>query len=146
MMNKPQKITLVLATRNAHKVEELTAILADLPVTVRSLKDYPDAPEVEETGSTFAVNATLKATAIAAATGELALADDSGLVVDALDGAPGIYSNRFAGPDATDVQKYEKVLLLLQDVPEEKRTARFVAAVTLTAPDGWTRTVTGVCE
>lgn len=137
---------LVLATRNAHKAVEIRALLADLPLEVRSPADYPEIPDVEETGATFAENADLKAQAIAAATGQLALADDSGLVVDALDGAPGIYSSRFAGPGATDQQKNEKLLALLKDVPESQRAARFVAAVSIASPDGRVQSVTATCE
>ncbi len=137
---------LVLATRNANKVREIRQILADLPVEVCSLLDYRSVPDVEETGTTFAENAVLKARAAAEATGEVAMADDSGLAIDALDGAPGVYSNRFAGPDATDRDKIDKVLALLRDVPAERRTARFVAAVAVASPDGRVETVAGTCE
>ncbi|MBI3944605.1 MAG: XTP/dITP diphosphatase [Armatimonadetes bacterium] len=138
--------TLVLATRNAYKVGELRALLADLPVAIRSLADYPAVPDVPETGATFAENAALKARAVAAATGHLALADDSGLVVDALGGAPGIRSSRFAGPGATDRDRVDRVLALMKDVPEERRAARFVAAVAVAAPGGEARTVVAACE
>ena len=141
-----QESTIVLATRNAGKIREMRAILADLPVRVESLAEHPQVPEVEETGATFAEKAELKARAVAAATGRVAVADDSGLVVDALDGAPGVYSSRFAGPDASDEEKNEKVLALMRDVPEEQRTARFVAAIAVARPDGTVRTVTGACE
>lgn len=137
---------LVLATRNAGKVREMQALLAGLPVEVRSLGDYPDVPEVEESGSTFAENAELKARAVAAHTGELALADDSGIEVDALDGAPGVRSARFAGADASDEERNARLLELLEGVPPERRTARYVAAVTLAGPDGRAETVTGTCE
>ena len=90
---------LVIATKNPGKAREMARILADAPYEIVSLADYPDAPEVEETGSTFAENAASKAMAYARFTGELTLADDSGLEVDALDGAPGVYSSRFAPSD-----------------------------------------------
>lgn len=137
---------IVLATRNRKKVDELRALLADMPVRVLSLSDFPDLPETPETGVTFAENAEIKAKAAAHATGRIALADDSGLEVDALGGQPGVYSNRFAGPGATDRDKYERVLDLLEGVPDEKRTARFRAAVAISTPDGETVVVEGTCE
>jgi XTP/dITP diphosphohydrolase len=137
---------LVVATRNKKKLEELKSLLADLPIEVRSLLDFPNLPETPETGSTFAENAELKAKAAAQATGRVALADDSGLEVDALGGQPGILSNRFAGPDATDQDKYTRILELLEGVPDEERTARFKAAVAIATPEGETVLVEGACE
>jgi len=137
---------LVLATRNMHKVEELKSLLADASVQVLSLRDFPDMPEVEETGVTFAENAELKAKATVQATGKIALADDSGLEVDALNGEPGVYSNRFGGPGATDADKYMRILELLEGVPDEKRTARFRASIAISTPAGDTFIVDGVCE
>ena len=137
---------LVVATRNADKVREIGEVLAGLPVRLRSLADLPGAPDVPETGATFEENAGLKAHAVAAATGEVALADDSGLVVDALGGAPGVYSNRFAGPGATDQEKNQRVLGMLKDVAPERRAARFVAAIAIASPDGRAQSVTAACE
>lgn len=137
---------LVVATRNQKKLTELQELLADMPVAVRSIADFPDAPEVEETGETFAENAELKARSAAEATGHIALADDSGLEVDALGGDPGVRSNRFAGPDASDRDKYLLILDLLKGVPDEKRTARFRAAVAIATPEGETVVVEGKCE
>ena len=137
---------LVLATRNPKKTEELKALLGDVPATVHSLTDFPEIPETAETGATFAENAKLKARATALATGRLALADDSGLEVDALGGRPGVYSNRFAGPEASDRDKYTRILELLKGVPDEERTARFKAAVAISTPEGETVVVEGTCE
>ena len=117
-----------------------------MPITVLSLLDFPDVPETPETGTTFAENAELKAKAAAQATGLIALADDSGLEVDALGGQPGILSNRFAGPEATDQDKCMRILELLDGVPDEERTARFKAAVAIATPQGETVLVEGACE
>lgn len=124
---------LVVATKNEGKAREVAAILADLPFEVVSLADYPDAPDVEETGSTFVENARIKATAYAEFTGELTLADDSGLEVDALDGAPGVFSSRFA---PTTPERNAKLLDLMRDVPDDERTARFRCAIAVAAPGG----------
>ena len=109
----------------------MARILADAPYEIVSLADYPDAPEVEETGSTFAENAASKAMAYARFTGELTLADDSGLEVDALDGAPGVYSSRFAPSDRAQL----KLLRLMKDVPDHLRAARFRCAIAIAEPD-----------
>ena len=137
---------LVLATRNPKKIEEIKPLLGDLPVRILSLRDFPEIPETAETGATFAENAESKARAAAHATGRIALADDSGLEVDALGGQPGVYSNRFAGPAASDRDKYMHVLELLEGVPDKQRTARFRAAVAVSTPDGETVVVEGTCE
>lgn len=134
---------LVIATKNEGKAREIREILADLPYEVVSLKDYPDAPEVEETGTTFADNAILKAEAYAKYTGELTLADDSGLEVDALGGAPGVYSSRFA---PTDPERIAKLLELMRDVPDEKRTARFRCVIAIAEPGGKVTTREGTVE
>jgi XTP/dITP diphosphohydrolase len=130
---------LVIATKNAGKSREIAAVLAGLPFEVVSLDEYPDAPEVEETGSTFAENAALKAHAYAAYTGELTLADDSGLEVDALDGAPGVMSSRFA---PSDPERISKLLDLMRDVPDGRRSARFRCAIAVASPEG----LVGECE
>ena len=142
---------LMLATGNPGKVVELRDILAlhrDLAgVSLLTPRDWPTLlPHVAETGVTFTENARLKADALAAATGLPALADDSGLCVDALGGAPGLHSARWAGAGASDADRNEKLLLALADVPPERRTARFVCAATLAVPGGETWTAEGVCE
>lgn len=133
---EPIKKTLVLATRNAGKIKELEALLAGYGLHVLGLGDFPDIGEIEETGVTFAENSLLKARTVAQATGLVALADDSGLVVDALDGAPGVYSARYSGEGATDERNNAKLLDVLKDVPEENRGCRFVSVVAAVAPNG----------
>lgn len=128
---------LVIATKNAGKVQEIVDALADLPFEVVSLQDYPDAPEVEETGASFAENAILKAVAYADFTGELTLADDSGLEVDALDGAPGVFSSRYA---PTVPQRNAKLLDAMKNVPDDRRAARFRCVVAIVEPGGTART------
>ena len=120
--------TLVIASGNAGKIREFQGLLQALPVTVRP---QPEGLEVEETGSTFAANARLKAQAVAATTGEWALADDSGLSVDALDGAPGVHSARYA---PTDPERIARLLKALNG--SEQRQAHFCAALCIAAPDG----------
>ncbi len=143
-------LRLMLATGNAGKVRELTDLLAlhlDMAgVLLLTPRDWPSPlPDVAETGATFAENARLKADALAAATGLPALADDSGLCVDALNGAPGLYSARWAGADATDADRNAKLLLSIAGVPPERRTARFVCAAALAVPGAGTVTAEGVC-
>lgn len=133
---EPLKKTLVLATRNAGKIKELEALLAGYGLTVLGLGDFPHIGEIEETGTTFAENAALKARTVAQATGLVALADDSGLEVDALGGAPGVYSARYSDPDATDEKNNLKLLDALKDVPEAKRGCRFISLVAAMAPNG----------
>ena len=126
---------LLVATANPGKVRELADILADLPVTLVGLRDLPgEPPEVEEAGETFLDNARLKARAYAAWSGLPALADDSGLEVDALGGAPGVHSARYAGPRASDADNLAKLLEELERVPDDKRSARFRCAALLTDP------------
>jgi len=137
---------LVVATRNPKKRQELAALLRDMPVEVLGLDAFPGAPEVEETGATFADNARLKAEAAARHTGLWAIADDSGLEVDALGGRPGVFSARFAGPGATDAANNELLLTLLEGVPPEKRQARFRCAIAIASPQGETWVDEGVCE
>ena len=125
----------VLATRNAHKVAELGQILGALGLAIElvGLDAYPEAPEVSETGATFAANALLKAEAVSAATGQPAIADDSGLCVDALNGMPGIFSARWAGGGG-DAANLDLVLAQIADVPDERRGAAFVCAAVLALP------------
>ena len=137
--------TLLIATHNQGKLREYRALLADLPLKVVNLDEAGVDFDVDETGTTFAENALLKARAYAAATGLLTWADDSGLEVDALDGAPGVYSARYAGPDATDEDRYRKLLHTLAAQPDAPRTARFRCVVALVTPDGAAYTTDGVC-
>ena len=134
---------IVLATRNKKKIEEIKRITADLPITILSLDNYPDCPETVEDRDSFEGNATKKAVEVCRCTGKPALADDSGLEVDALHGAPGVYSARYAGSGANDVMNYEKLLSELKNVPAWERTARFVCCMALAFPDGTVRTFLG---
>ena len=127
---------LLIATGNPHKVEAIQRILGDAPFELVTLSEFPDIEEPEETGTTFLANALLKSRYYCQATGLPALADDSGLEVDAMDGQPGVYSACFAGGDTPHSVKMAKVLELLADVPEEKRTARFRCVAAITFPDG----------
>ncbi len=135
---------LVLATRNRHKVEEIRAILAGLDVDLSSFLEYPDIPDVVEDGATLEKNAIKKARAVADATGLPALADDTGLEVDALGGAPGVRSARYAGDEPDYERNNEKLLRELEGVPDGERRARFRCVVALAVPGGDTRTVEGV--
>ncbi|MCG9130666.1 RdgB/HAM1 family non-canonical purine NTP pyrophosphatase [Candidatus Poribacteria bacterium] len=140
---------LVLATHNQGKVKELTKMLRSdagtlQQIEVVSLKAYPDAPEVVEDGETYMENAAKKASAIAEYTGCLALADDAGLEVDALNGAPGINSKRWAGEDATDAIRIAKLLQALEGSTD--RRARFIAAIAVVHPNSVPKGVLGVCE
>jgi XTP/dITP diphosphohydrolase len=139
---------IVLATRNKKKIEEIRRITAGLPINVLSLDDFPHCPEVMEDRDTFEGNALKKAVEVSRCTGKPALADDSGLEVDALDGAPGVYSARYA-PDASsgnDPRNYEKLLNDLREVPEGKRNARFVCCMALAFPDGKNEIFFGYAE
>ena len=131
---------IVLATRNAHKVVELRQILADLVeeigLEIVGVSEFPDVEDVLEDGVTFAENATLKAVAVARATGLPAIADDSGLAVDVLGGAPGIFSARWAGEHGGDRANVDLLLSQLVDVRDEHRAAGFVCAAALAMPDG----------
>jgi len=144
--SSPGSATVVLATRNAGKIKELNALLAGLGVTVVGLADFPAIGDIPETGETFLENARIKARAVCQATGLTSLADDSGLCVDALAGAPGVRSARFAGEGATDAANNAKLLAAMAHVPEADRTCRFVSVVVATAPDGRELTAEGVWE
>lgn len=137
--------TVVLATNNAHKLVELRRLVteAGAAVTVLGLGDLPRYPEPAETERTFVGNALLKARACVAATGLPALADDSGIAVDVLNGMPGVRSARWSGPDATDATNNALLLAQLDDVEDPDRTASFEAAVALVLPDGREHTTTG---
>jgi XTP/dITP diphosphohydrolase len=132
----PIEKTIVLATTNKGKIAELHALLAHSGITVKGLADFPDLGDIPETGTTFAKNARIKARTVATALCLPAVADDSGLCVDALAGAPGVYSARYSGENATDAQNNAKLLDALRDVPPEKRAARFVCAMAAITPDG----------
>ena len=127
---------LVLGTGNRKKGQELAHLFSPLGLELRTLADFPDAIEVIEDGATFSANATLKATQQARHLGHWVLADDSGLMVDALDGRPGVLSARYSGPGATDSSNNRKLLDQLQDVPLERRTAQFVCDMVLSDPLG----------
>ncbi|MGD9764900.1 MAG: RdgB/HAM1 family non-canonical purine NTP pyrophosphatase [Candidatus Binatia bacterium] len=142
-------MTLVAATHNAGKLREFRALLGDVAVDLRSLAEFPGAPVVSEGGTTFVANARAKAYAIARHTGYPALADDSGLEVDALGGAPGVRAARFAadgGAGTGDRANVELLLQRLQHVPEPGRTARFRCAIVIAAPDGRELVAEGACE
>jgi XTP/dITP diphosphohydrolase len=128
--------TVLLATRNVGKVAELRRILAAYDVDLHGLEDYPDVPEVPETGETFIDNALLKAHAVSQATGLLAVADDSGLAVDALNEMPGILSARWSGRHGDDAANLALVLAQIADVPDERRGAAFICAAAAATPDG----------
>ncbi|RQD77111.1 MAG: XTP/dITP diphosphatase [Candidatus Syntrophonatronum acetioxidans] len=139
-------VTLVIATHNKGKVKEFREMLEDCPVEVKSLLDYPQCPEVVEDGNSFEENAIKKAETIKEYTGEMVLADDSGLEVDYLEGKPGIYSARFAGEGAGDEENNNKLLNLLQGVPPEDRGAQFTCVIAISSPERETVTVKGICR
>lgn len=137
----------LIATHNLKKRDELQRILSPLGIQVLTADEAGvDLTDVEETGTTFEDNALLKARSGAKEGHMPCIADDSGLCVDALDGAPGVYSARFAGEHGNDAKNNAKLLDLLKDVPKEARTARFVSAVACVFPDGRELTVRGTCE
>ena len=137
---------LVLATRNRHKGEELAALLGGLGITIRTLDEFPDAPEVVEDGDTCEANAIKKARTIADFTGLPAVADDTGLEVDALGGRPGVYAARYAGEDATYEDNCRKLLLELRGVPRERRTARFLTVAAIALPLDGVRMAQGALD
>jgi XTP/dITP diphosphohydrolase len=145
-MTDRSKARLVLATANPHKLVELTRILAagHVDVDLVGLAEFPDAPDVAETGATFAENALLKAHAIASATGIPAVADDSGLCVDALNGMPGVLSARWSGRHGDDEANVRLVLAQVADVPDERRGAQFVCAAALVLPGGREHVTEGI--
>lgn len=143
-----EPLRLLLGSTNPGKLLELRQLLADLPLVVVSPQEVGlGAMEVEETGDTFLANAELKARAFAQASGLHTLADDSGLMVDALDGRPGVHSARYGGPGLDNAGRRRRLLDALRDVPPAARTARFVCVITVAAPGLLTCTsVTGVCQ
>ena len=138
--------TVLLATSNLHKLDEYRAIFSDLSLKLVSLNDIHLAVEVEETGSTFAENAELKARTYAQMSHMLTLADDSGLEIDALNGIPGVYSARYLGSETSYKERFRVILERMKDLPPEKRSARFCCVIALADPSGTIRSVEGVVE
>lgn len=145
-MSYPRR--LLIATTNPKKRTEMRQILeqAQLDVEIVTLQDFPDAPEVEETGTTFMENSHLKARAAANYSGLVVIADDGGLSIDALDGAPGVYSSRFLGVETSFVDKMETIFQMMHETPAEARTCRFQCAVVIATPHGETFECMGTCE
>jgi XTP/dITP diphosphohydrolase len=137
---------LVLATRNRHNGAELAALLEGLPIRIRTLADFPQAPDVVEDGATCEANAVKKAVEIARATGLPAVADDTGLEVDALGGRPGVYAARYAGEQASYADNCRKLLAELGGVPRERRRARFLTVAALAWPDGAVQVTQGALD
>lgn len=138
---------MVIATKNKGKVKEFEALFERYGIKITSLLDINEPiPDIEETGTTFKENARLKAEGIAKVLNVPVVADDSGLAVDALEGRPGVYSARYAGEPTDDVKNYEKLLDELRDVPNEKRTARFICVLALAIPGKETIFTEGTCE
>jgi XTP/dITP diphosphohydrolase len=137
---------LTVASKNRGKIAEIKAAFAGLPLSVIQISDFGDFAEPEETGDTFAANAELKARYYSALTNSICLADDSGLEVDALNGAPGVYSARFAGPAATDADNNAKLLNLLAGLASEQRSARFRCVLVYYDSLGELLTAEGTCE
>ena len=147
-MTKALPSELLIATRNTGKIVELQSLLASLPqLRLRSLTEFPEVADVAETGTTFAENAALKAREYAKQTQFWSLADDSGLEVDALGGAPGVYSARYAGEDASDAARIERLLDTLSQTGDADRRARFVCVIAISDPQGEIANLsTGICE
>ena len=136
----------IFATGNEGKMKEIREILGDLDIRLLSLKDAGITADIEENGNSFEENAVIKATAIRDLTGEIVLADDSGLEIDYLNKEPGIYSARYMGEDTSYHIKNANLIERLNGVPDEKRTARFVCAIAAAFPDGTVRTVRAAME
>lgn len=136
----------LIATNNQGKKKDFEALFRPLGIEVSTLKDLDTPIDVEETGRTFEENAILKAETVARLIGKTVIADDSGLEIDALDGAPGVYSARYAGENSTDDANIDKALAALKDVPEENRTARFRCVLAVAGPAIETTVFSGSCE
>jgi XTP/dITP diphosphohydrolase len=136
----------VIATRNEGKLREIKDILVPWSLKILSLKDFPGIPEIIEDGSTFAQNAAKKAREVARQTGRVAIADDSGLVVEALQGRPGVFSSRYGGEKATDEERFQKLLAEMTGIPEGKRQAAFVCTIALATPQGQVELLEGRCR
>ncbi|WP_281763265.1 RdgB/HAM1 family non-canonical purine NTP pyrophosphatase [Pseudodesulfovibrio nedwellii] len=128
--------TIVLATNNKGKIKELSSMLEPFGVQVKSLSEFPEIGDIPETGDTFLENAFIKARTVAKITGLVAVADDSGIEIDALDARPGVYSARYAGEDCDDHANNEKMLAEMKDVSDDKRTGRYRCVMAATAPNG----------
>ena len=139
-------MNIVLATRNRDKIKEITKILDGLRVEISSALDFPGLEEVEEDGKTLEENAAKKALVVNKFTNQLAIADDSGLEVDALEGRPGVYSSRFAGEDATYDDNNKKLLELMEYVPPKNRSSRFVCVVAIADKGKVKKIIKGTCE
>jgi XTP/dITP diphosphohydrolase len=139
-------LEIVLATANEGKIAEIVEIMSGLPVTFVTKDQMPPWPEIVESGDTYLDNALIKARALVGFSGKAAIADDSGIEIDALDGAPGVRSARFAGPEATDDENNPRMAELLAGVPADKRTARYRCVAVLVMPDGTTIDAEGTCE
>jgi XTP/dITP diphosphohydrolase len=137
---------LVLATRNRHKGAELAQLLGDLPIRIHTMEEFPEVPDVDEDGDTCEANAIKKARAVSQATGLLAVADDTGLEVDALGGRPGVYAARYAGLQATYEDNWRKLLGEMAGVPRDRRTARFVTVAAVALPSQRVEVATGRLE
>jgi len=136
----------IVATRNQGKVREIRRVLKGFGMKIRSLKDFPDVPAIEEDGKSFTENALRKARFYAAYFGEIAVADDSGLEVDALKGAPGIYSARYVREGASDSENNQKLLKEMEEVPLSRRGATFRCSIAIASPEGKEKVVEGVCR
>lgn len=139
-------LKVIIATKNAGKAKEFIKMFEPYNIEVKTLLDFPEFAEIEETGETFEENAILKAEAVCAQLGVMAVADDSGIMVDALDGRPGIYSARYAGIAKDDEANNDKLLEELKNVPKEQRTARYYCALAFASPNHRTITVHDTCE
>ncbi len=138
---------LVIATKNRNKIAEIQDKFSGIPgLEMIPLTDFPDPPDVAEDGATFAENAIKKALAAAGHTGHAAMADDSGLVIDALDGRPGVLSARYGGEGATDAERNRKILVEMAEIQEGERGARFVCVIAIAFPGGVAWSAEGVCE
>jgi XTP/dITP diphosphohydrolase len=137
---------LLIATNNHGKILEFQALLKGIPFELVNPSDLNFKLDVEESGSTYEANAKIKALAFSKASGLISMADDSGLEVDALDGAPGIHSARYAGPKAADINKVDLLLSKLKGIPEAKRTARFRCVIAIAQPNGQVLVCGGKCE
>lgn len=137
---------IIIASKNKGKIKEFNELFKKYKIQVRSLIDLSDIEDIEETGSTFEENASLKAEGIAGIVNKPVLADDSGLVIDALDGRPGVYSARYAGEPTDDMANMNKVLKEMRDIPKAERTARFISVLALKIPGKETIYQTGTCE
>ena len=137
---------LLLATNNAGKVKEYRSLLQGIPFELVTPKEMGNTMDVAETGATYRENARLKACSLAAQSGLLTLADDSGIEVDALNGEPGVMSARYAGENASDAERIDHLLSELKDVPKEKRTARFYCLIAIAQPNGTVQFCDGECK